>query len=302
MKNFLKNHSKCNLGVITFLGITALAVGVYFLIDNIIHPPVYIIAEFFDLGPLYKRMPVYYKGYKIGITKKIEPSKDFKSTFVTIYLYPDEFKLPENTTAKVSQLRNGLDYIALIYPKEPSDKFLKTGSIIEGKTTMDIQSFMSAQAESGTLGSMTENVNSTLASVGRVGDELTILIRTLTSAVNENRSNIRFATSSIAKSAADINTMTENLNHSMDSERIENLSASIEETAANINAVTTNLNQTLSRVDAAACQLHGASSNVNAITGTVRNSMQKRLGIMRIILGNKSEPSCNSATRCGRDY
>ncbi|MCQ2957701.1 MAG: MCE family protein, partial [Candidatus Gastranaerophilales bacterium] len=110
-----------------------------------------VVIKFEDLGPVYKRMPVYYKGYKIGITKKIEPSKDYKSTLVTVNFYPKELKLPSNTTAKVKKLDTGIDYIELLYPKNPSGTFLETGEIIEGKTAMDIQSFMSAQVDSGNL-------------------------------------------------------------------------------------------------------------------------------------------------------
>ena len=48
-----------------------------------------------------------------------------------INFYPKDLKLPENTTAKVKKLDTGIDYIELLYPKNPSQNLMKTGEIIE---------------------------------------------------------------------------------------------------------------------------------------------------------------------------
>ena len=48
----------------------------------------YITIEFNEARPVRNKISVYYKGYRIGKVEKIKPSKDFKSTKVTIVLYP----------------------------------------------------------------------------------------------------------------------------------------------------------------------------------------------------------------------
>ena len=40
----------------------------------------YLTVEFNEARPVRNKIPVYYKGYRIGKVDKIKPSKDFKST------------------------------------------------------------------------------------------------------------------------------------------------------------------------------------------------------------------------------
>ena len=46
----------------------------------------YIVIEFKDLRPVHERLNVYYKGFKVGKTEKIFPSKDYNSTFIKVIL------------------------------------------------------------------------------------------------------------------------------------------------------------------------------------------------------------------------
>ena len=100
------------VGIFMVLSVLVLSFGFFWTLDYLLNPPVKVIAEFSELGPFYKTMPVYYKGYKIGKTGKVRPSKDFKTTLVSIIFYPEELKLPANVSAKVKQLSNGIDYIS----------------------------------------------------------------------------------------------------------------------------------------------------------------------------------------------
>ena len=48
----------------------------------------YITVEFNDARPVRNKIPVYYKGYRIGKVQKIKPNDNFQTTLVTIVLYP----------------------------------------------------------------------------------------------------------------------------------------------------------------------------------------------------------------------
>lgn len=301
--DFLKKHKILLLFLLIFILISA---GFFSFLNEIINPQTKITAQFSDLGPLYKKMPVYYKGYKIGTTKKIEPSKDYKSTLVTILLYPKDLKLPENVTAKVKKLDTGIDYIALEYPKKPSDKNLKTGSVIHGETAMDIQSFMSAQADSGVLGAITENMSQTLTSISQTSQDIGDFFYALTEVVDENRPIIKQTTTSLASSAENINQMTIKINNSLSSEKLNNSTNNIEETTKNIKDITENLNETsknlnttIQHIDSTVCELNAASANIKSITAGVCKLMTKRFAGVRIIFGKPMpEDNCPCQKGC----
>lgn len=283
--------------------------GIYSFFNFVINPPMYIIVQFNDLGPLYKRMPVYYKGYKIGTTRKIEPSSDYKTTLVTICFYPRELKLPANTTVVVKKLDTGMDYISLEYPQKPSDEYLKNGSVIQGKTAMDIQSFMSAQAESGALGSIVGSAGQALASITKASDQVTVLINTLTKMVNENRPAIKLTTSSLAASAKNINQLTIKLNKSISTEQLNNITSNVESSTENINEITENveeitenLNATVENIDATISQLNTASANINAITTGIKEQLCKKFAGIRIIFGQSVDKKhCPCKEHCSQN-
>jgi len=302
---FAKKYSRLIGAILLILFLTALILLIFY---RFLNPPISVVAEFIELGPLYKKMPVYYKGYKIGRTSTIKPSKDYKVTLVTIVFYPDDLKLPENIEAKVKKLSNGIDYINLEYPEKPSSRLLKTGSVIHGVTSLDIQSFMNAQVESGTLGNITENVGSTLAVFSQVGEDASTLIKTLTATVNENRNSIKNSVNNLNIATSNINKMTAKLDNAISQEKIESAtndigktSASIAQTSANIEQITAdiqlataNLNQTMVRIDSTLCQINGAATNINAITAGVRKTLSENMAAFKIFFGRPiKNTACN---------
>ena len=306
---FIKKYSRIILALFIIFFLTA---GLLWFVYKVLNPPITVVAEFNELGPLYKKMPVYYKGYKIGNTSKIRPSKDFRTTLVTIVFYPDELKLPENIAAKVKRLNNGVDYLNLEYPEKPSKKLLKTGSVIHGMTSLDIQSFMSAQVESGALGSITENVDSTLATFDKVGKDASILINTLTATVNENRASIKKSVNNLNKATESVNRMALKLDNALNSEKIETAttdigstiqnieqtSDNIKEITANIEVATKDLNRTMASVDSTLCQLNGAATNINAITAGIRKTLNQNLAAFKLLFGNPLKNSGNNKNCC----
>lgn len=295
---FIKNYSRFLFAFLFLIIITAI---ILLLVYRLINPPVNIIAEFVELGPLYKRMPVYFRGYKIGNTSKIRPSKDYKTTLVTIVFYPDDLKLPENIYAKVKKLTNGVDYISLEYPEKPSLQKLKTGSVIHGSTSLDIQSFMNAQAEGGTLGSITSNIDSTLAEFTKVGKDTQKLIQTLTATVNENRNSIKNSVNNFNIATKNLSQMSENLNKAISLEKMENSTSNLEDITNNINKMTQNLEQatenldlTMNRVDSILCEIDGTAKNLNAVTLGIRKTLNKNMGALKLFLGKPVSNKCQN--------
>ena len=301
---FAKKYGRVIAAIFIILFLTAFML---LFLYRFLNPPISVIAEFTELGPLYKKMPVYYKGYKIGNTSTIKPSKDYKATLVTIVFYPDDLKLPANISAKDKKLSNGIDYINLEYPQEPSGKNLKTGDVIHGMTTLDIQSFMNAQVESGALGSVTENIGSTLATFAKAGEDASDLMKTLTATVNENRASIKASVNNLNIATENINNMVAKIDNSISVEKIEaatgNFEATfenIEQTSTNIKEITSdiqlateNLNQTMARIDSTLCQINGAATNINAITAGVRSTLSQNMAAFKILFGKPmKEPCC----------
>ena len=70
----------------------------------------HITAVFDELEPFPHNINVYYKGFKLGRSIKVYPSKDFTQTHVEMVLHMDDVSLPDNITAKV-KVKNKKDYL-----------------------------------------------------------------------------------------------------------------------------------------------------------------------------------------------
>lgn len=266
----------------------------------------FVMVKFVELGPLYNSMPVYYKGYKIGKTKNIKPSEDYKYTLVRIILYPKKLGLPENISAKVKKLESGKDYIELIYPKEPSSNNLRNGSIIEGKTSMDIQSFMSAQADSGALTSMSDNLSKTLTSAEKTSNEIKAFFADTRVILKDNRQNLRATTENTAETMENLALMsgsladlTSKINNSIPEDKIKNTISNIDKSSTNIkesteslksilisiDIATKNLDKTIAKIDSTIDEANKIAINIKKMTAGFCDVLGKRFAGMRIIFG-----------------
>ena len=283
--------------ILLILLILLVLYGVFYFLNGIINPPLYVVAEFNELGPIYKNMPVYYKGYKIGKTEKIKPSDDYKTTLVTIRFYPNNLTLPDNTEAKVKPLSTTKDYIDLIYPEKPSDKILKTGDKIQGSTTIDVQSFMNAQYESGSIGYIIENASLTLISITKASSEAEKLLSTLNTTVAENRNSTKKIMNNLNKTSGNLQELSLKLNNAVSQDSMTQTNVNIQKTTENIEALTKNMNKTMNKLDSVLCNINGTAKNVNEITDDVRKAVSERNGLTRILLGNKNETTQKCAEK-----
>lgn len=282
------------------------------------HTYTYLTVVFMDARPVRNKIPVYYKGYRIGKVEKIKPGDDFKSTMVTIVLYPKNLRLPSNTTALLTREkreRREIDFINLIYPEEPSALPLRSGDRINGFTTVDIESYFSSKALSGDLDKITNNVNSLLESLNATSKALTMLMDVLTETVNENRPSIKIMTGNLARMSDNLRIFAYKLNVAVNERQLQNMFTNFDKTSSNavittdnldgitknINVFTADLNKNSPEITKTISNVEVITGNVAAITSGVKTTLSQNFGGLRLLFGkpvkNNCYKNCNPCTQ-----
>lgn len=291
----------------------------------------FIYAKFTDLGPLSKKMPVYFRGYKIGKIRKIRPSDDYTYTIVRIRIFAKNLKLPINTIAQVKKRDRKKNYIELVYPDSPSIVNLKRGDEIEGRAAFDFKEYFTSQVDSGVLDKITGNTSNAIASVERTSDEIQGLIADFRAILKENKPNIKSTTDNavlITENAAimidflglmskDLSEIAHKLNLSIKEDKIDGTMSNITSASDNIVATTKNikdasknvvditknveiasakLENTVSKIDATIDGAHTVMSNVSAITCGFRKLLSKRFAGLKLFFGKPMECECEVRT------
>ncbi len=311
MSNFIKFILTKSIIIISTIILLMLSYSIIKYYNANYNFSMFIVAKFTELGPIYKSMPVYYKGYKIGKTRNIIPSKDYKYTLVDIILYPSDLKLPENIKAKVQKLDSGGNYIDLIYPDSPSEKQLKNGGEVVGETAKDLDSFIAAQADSGALTAISSDLNKALVSLDEAAQSMSYFFDQLGMLVEENRPNILKATSSTAQTTENVKELTVKINKEVSREKvastvsnvnsssanIEGATKNLEKMTDNLNKATKDLDKTMNKIDCITQDAKAVSSHIRFITGGLKELMKKKFAGWRLIFGRPVEDSC---TQCGQ--
>ena len=275
----------------------------------------YITIEFNDARPVRNKIPVYYKGYRIGKVQKIKPNDNFQTTLVTIVLYPKNLKLPNNTTALLTREkrdRKEIDFINLLYPEKPSSVVLKSGDVINGIMTIDIENYFSSKALTGELDALTNNANSLMESLKLTSDALTEFLNILADTVDENRPSIKIMTNNLAQMSNSFRLFALKMNNSMGENQLKNTfsnidktSSSVLETTKNIEGITENIDSITGDISSQGAQISSSISNAEIITqnladitGGLKNTMSKNFGGLRLIFGKPlSGTKCNKTCR-----
>lgn len=263
----------------------------------------YITAEFKELTPFNNSAPIYYNGFKIGKVIKIHPNKTYTSTIVTMELHPHDLKLPINISANLKKAKNRwnkkYDYIDITYPKSPSIFFLKDGDRISGKTTVELETFLSNQdpasleAIKNDLAESAKNLNITLQTLGDLFATLNEMASEVSPNVVDASSDIKKTSANIVKvsqSATDIannvNGLSNNVTDALSSDRINSTTYNFQATSENVNLITKNLNNTIPQIACSLQQINEILNNVNEMTEGINCTMQKPFGGMRMIFGS----------------
>lgn len=272
----------------------------------------YITVRFEELGSLSKSMPVYYKGYRVGDTRGVRPSDDFQDTLVRVLLKEKRLKLPINTIAKINTLKDETAYLELIYPKEPSDEYIVQGSVIEGKTTVDLDAFISSQLDSGAFNKLTDNAANTLESIEETSDEIRELVADFREILKDNRENIKKITTNTAGTTKNLTLMVGHLanisltvNESLKPDKIGNIVSNIDDSTKNVKDITSNINtatkeldDTMRKVDCIVSALQATTENINDITGGLLQSLKTNLAAVKIFFGRPIKADYKSSRPC----
>jgi len=251
----------------------------------------HIIAVFDNIRPFENKIPIYYKGILVGsATDKIH-SLDFKRTNVKITLSNKNLKLPLNTKAILKkQIKNDkeYDYIELIYPEIPSERFISENSHIKGYSTIDIKEYLKNQTPEEldmikeNLISASENLGSSLEAIGG----MFLLIQDI---LQENRNNIKSSSANFRKTTNNINQLTKKIDNAIVEKQLNNTFNNIENTTDSFYNFSNNINDTINDFDKTLPDTmqntNEITQNLNSITCGIRQTLTKRFGGLRLFFG-----------------
>ncbi len=249
-------------------------------------------AEFEQLEPFPSSLPVYYRGFKLGHSTKVYPSKDFTKTYVNLVLNIDELALPDNSAIKI-RTKNKKDYIELLYPNEPSVNYLKNGSTIKGEVSYNFSSYLSAQAENGGFDDLQDNLNTTISAAGDTFAALTDFINTGNSILIDIKPDIKKSTNNLVNASENLADLTVKLNNSAKAEYVDDTFKNIKDTSQNIVEITANTasittkidNKTVNLVDCLIKNINNVVLNINEIVCGIKSTLSKKFGGVRLFLG-----------------
>lgn len=251
----------------------------------------YITAEFDELRPIHGRVNIFYKGYKIGKVLYIKPNADFTKTYMKMAIFHNTLKLPKNISAKLLREKDKwrkIDYIEMIYPNEPETLYLKDGDLISGKSTVDIETYLSSQ-EADSLDNIRQSAEDTITS-------LNDLFVSLNELVNENRPNLKAASKNLSDTARNLNDMTKKLNKSIKQQDLNKAMKNLDKSIDSVAKTTKELETISGNVNLLTGELNSSvpnfTTNVNEIACGVANTLKKRFGGLRLFFGRVIDKDC----------
>lgn len=260
-------------------------------------------AVFDELEPFPHNINVYYKGFRLGRSTKVYPSKDFTQTYVDMTLNMDDFSLPDNITAKV-KTKNKRDYIELIYPDMPSVTYLKNKAKIKGEKGVNFASYFQEQADSGNLDDLTDSLSDTVESAGQTMDALTDLFHTANDILVDLRPSLKESGENLVLTTRNLTVTTDNLaeisiglNRSAKPKILDNTFSNIELITRNLELTTSNTALLTKRADSETvallnCLIKNTNKvvlNINDIIKGFKATLSKRFAGMRLIFGKPLE-------------
>ena len=255
----------------------------------------HITVVFKDVRPFEGKIPVYYKGVVVGKATDRQHSDDSLRTNVKITIYNKKLKLPLNTKAILKKrIKNDkeFDYIELVYPQIPSERFIGEHSHIRGHHTVDIKEYLKNQTPEdleqvkNNILSASENLNASL-------DALAGMFLIIQDVIGENRENLKNASYNLNQTAQNINNATKKIDNVIEEERLSNTFNNIENTTLGLHNLMHNANGTVDGVNHTLPDTlqntNEITANVNAITCGLRQTLSKNFGGLRLFFGKVIE-------------
>lgn len=245
----------------------------------------HIFVKFTKSGPLFKKMPVCFKGYQIGETQEVTLSDDYKYTLVKIVIFPQKPKLPKHMEAAVKKHDFLGNYIDLIPSDEPTSEILNNGDTIDGTPMFDLGTFLSDIENSGLIIPLIQNFSDAALSLNETSNKIGNFFSDSRSILKDNRQNLKHTTESLSK-------ITSNFNTSFSKDKLDSTTSSVNNSASNIQTITESVKNITQSVDCATknldktmAKIDCTASNVKVITGGFREVMSRRFAGLRIIFG-----------------
>ena len=251
----------------------------------------HITAVFENLRPFDGNIAVYYKGIKIGKAADRVHNDDGIRTNVKITLRNKKLKLPLNTKAVLKKrIKNDkeIDYIELVYPEVPSEKYIKENSHINGYTTIDVKEYLKNQTPEdldkikSNLLTASENLYTTLDSIGG----LFVLLQDI---LQENRANIKNSSSNFKDTTHNINKVTKKIDNIIIEEQWNNTFRNLENSTGGLHNFTHNINNTILDFDKTIPDTlqntNEITDNLSSITCGIRQTLSKKFGGLRLFFG-----------------
>lgn len=287
LSNLFSEYKFIIIGLLLFVFIL---IGAFFWKEH--SSRYHLFVKFTKSAPLYNRMPVFYKGYRLGEVKEVTISDDYKYSLVNIVIFPKKPKLPKDINVEVKNHDVFSNYIDLIDSDEPSDELLKSGDIIEGTPGFELGSFLAEIQDSGLLIPLIQNFSDAALSLNRAGIKIGDFFVDSRTVLTENKQNLKHTTDSLNKlttnfsvsfSKDKLNETTSSVNKS--ATNIQTITESVKNITQNVDCATRNLDQTVAKIDSTITEAHATVSNTKAITSGFCEVLSKRFAGLRIVFG-----------------
>ena len=287
----------------TLIGLAILFVIIFILIYLYqILNHTYIKAEFEHIDPLPARMDVFYKGYKLGTTRKIKISNDFKTTYLYITLNQRGLQLPRNISVEIKNYDEDVKYVDIIYPAAPQLKYIKSGDVIKGKSSYNFNGI--SDLNQAHLDNLSEKGENLLDSAKSTTESLTDMFDLITDILEENRlniyqitSNLRDSTSALKASSMRIKNMTDKLDEGISEEIIRTSSDNIGKITSNfakssdnfysfsgtLSGASTSTDKLIQNTNSLIDIAKMAICNINSIIEAFKETLAKRFGGARVL-------------------
>lgn len=289
---------KILIQIISFLALLAIICGIIWLglyLNKVAHYT-RIKAEFTELEPFERNMPVFFKGFQIGKVTDIEPNDDYSATQITITLFPKKLNFPKNIYVQVKSNKGEYDYVEIELPELASEKILQNGDVIKGKSSISFEKLMQMHAENGNIDVIIENLGDVLNSVNSTVQEAGNVLIEVKKILKANEKNIAATTKNLSQTTQNLSNTTSKIDNSIDQQSLNNTMDNIEQATNNIQQITKNIDSATQNLTDTMNQVNQITKNINGITNSVNCTMKKRFGGFRLIFG-KADQSCSNCSK-----
>lgn len=289
---------KIVIHILSFIILLFIIAGTIFFIKYLIRVSHYthIKAEFTELTPFSSNMPVYFKGFKIGKVTKIEPKDDFTATQMSITLFPENVTFPKNIYVRVKDYKDNLMYAEIELPELASEKSLKDGDIVKGKTNISFESIVQQNAENGSIDLIIATLGEIMVNVNNTVKEAQGLLKDVRVTFKNNENYISVATRNLSEATGNLSRTSVKISSTIDQKTLDRTMKNLEETSANVKNITRNIDCATRNLSDTMEHVNGISENVDGITNSVNCTMKNRFGVFRLIFG-KADQHCKCRKR-----